>query len=304
MNAYLDLARQGRIGWRCFLLAVLLVLFSWQVVGALPAIFLLSWVLGDGNPQTSITPTGQFVGVDPAFGFFASMLASVFFLFGIFLGIRFIHQRAFRSLITPARAISWRRFFQGFAAWFTLSGLMSLAEAVLYPGRYVLTFDMQRIIPFAFLALILVPIQTSAEELFFRGYILQGVGLRLRNIWTLSAISGMIFMLPHFLNPEAHINFGLMGFYYFLIGAVMAYVTLRDGRLELAMGLHAANNLFSFLVANYTITALPSPSIFTVGTLDPIYSVSAAVLGLMVFIVIFAGSFGRGLRREDLERAG
>ena len=304
MTTYLDLARQGRNGWGRFVLAVALILFLWQILGALPSIFLLAWVLADGNPQTGISPAGQYMGVESILSFVMTMLASMFFLFGIILAIRYVHQRPLRTLITTARLVSWRRFLQGFAVWFVLCGLMSLAEALIYPGRYVLTLDLHRFITFAFLAIFLVPIQTSAEELFFRGYILQGFGLRLHNIWILSTISGAIFMVPHLLNPEARVNYGLMGFYYFFIGAVMAYVTLRDGRLELALGLHAANNLFSALVANYTTTALPTPSLFTVTTLDPLYSVLAAVTGLVVFLLIFIGSFRRGQPDEYLVRPG
>lgn len=285
-NAYLDLARTGKNNWWRFILAVSLILLLWQLLGAMPGIFLLVWVLADGNPRTGISPGGQFTGVDPNLTFTVFMLASVFFLIGIFLAVRFIHERPFLSLVTPARRFSWKRFFQGFAVWFILLGLMSLLEDLLYPGRYVWTLDLHHFVPFIFLALVFIPIQTSAEELFFRGYILQGVGLRLRNIWVLSAISGFLFMVPHFLNPEASVNYGLMGFYYFFIGAVMAYVTLRDGRLELALGLHAANNLFSALLANYTVTVMPTPSLFTVNTLDAVYSVSAAVIGLMVFVLV------------------
>jgi membrane protease YdiL (CAAX protease family) len=291
VNAYLDLARQGKTGWRRFVLAVALILFMWQILGALPSIFLLIWLLADGNPQTGTSPSGQFMGIEPILSFAVPMLASVLFLIGIFLAIRLIHQRPFKTLITSARAVAWGRFFQGFTVWFILSGLMSLVEALLYPGRYIWTLDLRRYIPFAFLALVLIPIQTSAEELFFRGYILQGVGLRLRNIWILSAISGFLFMVPHFLNPEARLNYGMMGFYYFFIGAVMAYVTLRDGRLELALGLHAANNLFSALFANYVVTVMPTPSLFTVNTLDVVYSVSAAVIGLIVFVLVFYWTF-------------
>jgi len=300
MNSYLDLARQGKTGWRRFVLAVALILFLWQILGALPSVFLVIWVLADGNPQTGLSSSGQFVGLEPVISFAVPMLGSVFFLLGLYLAIRFIHQRPFRTLITPARRIAWGRFFQGFAVWFVLSGLMSLAEAFLFPGRYIWTLDLRRYIPFAFLALLLIPIQTSAEELFFRGYILQGVGLHLRNIWILSAISGFLFMLPHFLNPEARVNYGLMGFYYFFIGAVMAYVTLKDGRLELALGLHAANNLFTALFANYTVTVMPTPSLFTVTTLDAVYSVSAAVIGLLVFVLILVGPFRRRLPDENL----
>jgi membrane protease YdiL (CAAX protease family) len=299
MKAYLDLALQGKNNWWRFVLAVLLILFLWQVLGAMPSAFLIVWVLADRNPQTGITVGGQFIGVDSILSFVVPMLASIFFLLGIFLAIRFIHQRPFRTLITSARKISWGRILQGFSAWFVLSGLMSLAEALLFPGRYVLTLDLREYIPFFFLALILVPIQTSAEELFFRAYILQGAGLRLKNIWILSAISGFLFMLPHLLNPEAHLNYLIMGFFYFFIGAVLAYVTLRDGRLELALGLHAANNLFSALIANYTVSVMPTPSLFTISTLDPVYSVFAAVISLIAFVMVFVGPLRR---RQPVEK--
>jgi membrane protease YdiL (CAAX protease family) len=289
MNAYLDLARQGKTGlWR-YVLAIALMLFMWQVIGALPGAFLILWVLLDGNPLTTLSTTGQFFGVESALSFTALMLASVFFMAGIVLVMRLVHQRSFQTLISPAQRISWKRFFQGFMVWLVLLGIISLGEAMLYPGRYVLTLDLSRYIPFVFLAIVLIPIQTSAEELFFRGYILQSVGMRLRNIWILSAISGFVFMVPHFLNPEAQVNYPLMGLYYFLIGAVLAYITLRDGRLELALGLHAANNLFSALVANYTVTVMPTPSLFTVNIMDVGYTVPAAVIALVVFILIFVG---------------
>jgi uncharacterized protein len=287
MNAYLDLARQGKTSWQRFVLAVAVILFTWQILGALPSIFLLFWFLIDGNPQTLATGTGQFAGVNPVVGFIIPMVGSILFIIGIYLAIRIIHQRPFRTLITPARSVNWKRLFQGFFVWFFISGLISLFEACLYPGRYKWSLDLRVYIPFTLAAILLIPIQTSAEELFFRGYILQGIGLRLRNIWLLSVFSGFLFMLPHLLNPEAQINYGMMGFYYFFIGAVMAYITLRDGKLELALGLHAANNLFSALIANYTVTVMPTPALFTINTPDAPFSVSAAIIGLMVYLLIF-----------------
>ena len=299
MNSYLDLARQGKTTWRHYALAVVLILFLWQILGAIPSAFLILWVWLDGKPQTDVTSSGQFIGVDPNLGFVMPMLGSVLFLIGIFLAIHFIHQRPIRTLVTPASHGSWGRFFQGFAVWFILLGLMSLVEVLLYPGRYTWTLNLHYFVPFVFLAILLIPLQTSAEELFFRGYILQGVGLRLRNIWLLSAISGFLFMMPHLLNPEARVNYPLMGFYYFFIGPVMAYITLRDGRLELALGLHSANNLFSALLANYTGSVMPTPSLYTINTLDAVYSVSAAFIGLVVFVFVFTGPFRRTARGEN-----
>ena len=118
---------------------------------------------------------------------------------------------------------------------------------------------------------------------------MQEIGLRWKNIWVLSTISGLLFGLPHLLNPEATVNYPLLGFYYFAFGFCLAFITLRDGKLELALGAHAANNLFSVIIANYTITALPSPSLFTIKVLDAFYSVPAAVLGMAIFMFLFIG---------------
>jgi membrane protease YdiL (CAAX protease family) len=288
MLTYLDLARLGKNEWWRYIIAVLLILFMWQVLGALPSLALIIWTMLGGHPQTKIG-SGSLPVLDTTVGFITLMLGSAFFMGGIYIAIRFIHRRSFQTLVTPAKSIDWGRLFQGFGVWFALAILISVVEALLYPGRYVWSLDMQRFIPLVFLALTLVPIQTSAEELFFRAYILQGIGLRLRNIWVLSAVSGLVFGLPHLLNPEASINYPLMGFYYFAFGFSLAYITLRDGRLELALGAHAANNLYSFIFANYTITVLPTPSLFTITVLDPVYSVLAALLGMVIFVLVFVG---------------
>jgi len=301
MNTYLDLARQGKNEWWRYLLAVPVILFAWQLVGGVPILLLIIWVTLDGNPATAFHQDGTFSGVSLNLSFTTLMLASWAFVAGIFLAVRFIHQRRFLSLVTPSRSLDWRRLFQGFSVWFGLVALFALLEAFLYPGRYVLTLNLRTYIPFIFLALILIPIQTSAEELFFRAYLLQGFGLRNRNIWTLSFLSGFIFMLPHLLNPEAKLNYLLMGLSYFSIGALLAYITLRDGSLELALGVHAANNLFTVLFANAVVTALPSPSMFTVMKLDVVYSTVTILVACLVFALIFLIPLRRKIPLQEPE---
>jgi membrane protease YdiL (CAAX protease family) len=162
-------------------------------------------------------------------------------------------------------------------------------EALTHPGRYALTLELPRFVPFALLALVLVPIQSSAEELLFRGYLLQGFGLRLRSIWVLSLLSGLIFGLPHLFNPEAGVHFWWMGLYYVSIGAALAFITLRDGRLELALGMHAANNLFTALFANYSGSVLPTPAVFTARSVDPPFAFLTLLAGLLLFVLVFFG---------------
>jgi uncharacterized protein len=292
MQRYLDLVRLGKNDWWRYVLAVPIILGMWQILGALPSVAILIWDrLGNGN-QVGIEISGY---PYTAAGFVALMLPSLFLISAIYLTVKFIHQRPFQTLITSGQSIAWTRLFQGFGLWFVLAALTSLVEALLFPGRYIWSLHMQRFLPFVFLAIVLVPIQTSAEELLFRAYFLQGAGLGLRNIWILCSISGLFFGLPHLLNPEASVNYPLLGFFYFAFGFFLAFITLRDGRLELALGAHAANNLFSVFFVNYKNSVLPSPSIFTVTVLDAVYSVSAGLLGMVIFILLVTGP----LRRKD-----
>jgi membrane protease YdiL (CAAX protease family) len=81
----------------------------------------------------------------------------------------------------------------------------------------------------------------------------------------------------------------LVGLGYFAFGFFLAFVTLRDNGMELALGVHAANNLYTAIFANYTVTAISSPALFTIQTLDAAYGLAATVVAMIVFYVIFFG---------------
>jgi len=70
---------------------------------------------------------------------------------------------------------------------------------------------------------------------------------------------------------------------------VLALIALRDGRLELAIGLHAANNVFLALVANYEGSAIATDAVFTARELDPWYSLVMLVAGGLAFYWWFFG---------------
>ncbi len=285
MNDYLELARQGRNDWWRYLISFPAILILWLSVGSVPVILLLAYVSMDGDPATSFSGTG-FVGVPVILEFVMTMSSFIPFLAATLLAVRYIHARSLKTLVTAAAHIRWRRIFAGAGVWLLLAALLSVVESFLYPNRYVLTFQ-PIVLIFAVLALILIPIQTSAEEFFFRGYLLQWMGLRWKNTWLLSFLNGALFFLPHAANPEMATNSLLIGLGYFAMGFFFTLITLRDHGIELALGVHAANNLFAGLFANYAVSALPSPSLFTVKTLDPVYSLISLVVGMIVFYLVF-----------------
>ena len=294
MRDYLELARTGKNDWWRYLISFPGILLTWFSVGAMPVILLMLYVSSDNDPATNFSEAG-FSGIPLLLDFFVTMLTFVPFILATVLAVRFIHDRPLRTLIAGASHIRWRRAFAGAGLWSVLAALIAFAESMLYPGRYVLTFQPVTLAVYAVVALILLPIQTSAEELFFRGYLLQWMGLRLKNKWILAFINGVLFFLPHAINPEMTTNAVLVGLGYFAFGFFLALITLQDNGLELALGAHAANNLFTALFANYTITAIRSPSLFTIQTLDPVYGLISTVIGMTLFYLIF---FGRRSKRS------
>ncbi|NJN87112.1 MAG: CPBP family intramembrane metalloprotease [Leptolyngbyaceae cyanobacterium SL_7_1] len=140
------------------------------------------------------------------------------------------------------------------------------------------------------MALILTPLQTSAEEFFFRAYVLQGLGLITRHPFLLILLSSLLFAVPHFGNPEMQRSALWLGLSYLAIGAFLTLITLKDNRLELALGVHAANNLFVALFVNTKDSALPAPSLFILKDVgDPRLSFSLFLLSAAIYYFLFFG---------------
>lgn len=269
-NQFLALSDQGKNHWYRYLLSFLLIIFLWQIIGAMP--YAVVYILERTNNLYLSYLTQSF-----------SFLC---FLLAIYLAVRYIHRRPLITIITPQRKVDWKKI--GFSAllWFFLSVWVTLGDVLLHPGTYRLAFDLRQWLPFALTALLLTPIQTTAEEWMFRGYLLQGLGRITHNKFILIVISGIIFAVPHFLNPEMQIDFLLLALYYFSFGAFLTWMTLRYQSLELALGVHAANNLFAVIVANYEGSALPSPAIFMANGLDPVYSLLSFLAAAIIFILL------------------
>jgi membrane protease YdiL (CAAX protease family) len=287
MSDYLEVARTGKNDWWRYVISFPGIIITWLIVGSVPAFFLIAYVQMDGDLATDVTATG-FTGIPLLLEFVVTMSSFIPFILATLLAVRFIHARPLRTLITAAPRIRWGRMLAGAGIWFGIGALIAIVEALLYPGRYVLTFQPVTLLIFTILALIIIPIQTSAEEVFFRGYLLQWMGLRLKNKWILAFLNGVLFFLPHTANPEMAVDSLLVGLGYFVIGFVFTLITVQDNGMELALGMHAANNLFAALFANYTVTALPSPSLFTVQELDPVYSLISLIIGSIAFFIIYS----------------
>ena len=164
---------------------------------------------------------------------------------GPMLAARIVHRRPAGTLFGRApRAL--RDFVRGTAVVALIYAIALLVWSLLYdaqPGLPPMTWAL-----FLLPALVGLALQTGAEELLFRGYILQQLAARFRSplVWAL---------LPSALFGVLHFDAGRLGntmaiwavVATTLFGLMAADLTARTGSLGAAWGLHFGNNAFGIL---------------------------------------------------------
>jgi membrane protease YdiL (CAAX protease family) len=283
-ETYLEAGKRGKNTWPSYLLGVVFILFMWFVVGGW-AVLALGSLLGVPTGQTATEPSSAGLIA----GYLVLGAGFPFFLLGTLLAVALIHRRNPLTLVTGRRSIDWRRTGTGFGVSLALVALAGLVEFLIYPSAFSLGPNFAAFAPFALLALVLTPIQATAEEVFFRGYLVQGASLISSNFLFLALISGALFMLPHLLaNPEVDAGFLPVALYYFGFGAFLVWVSLRDGTLELAIGAHAANNLYGAVVLSFEGSALKTPSLFYTDRFVPAYNlIQFLVIAVLFYVAVF-----------------
>jgi uncharacterized protein len=290
---YVEAARWGKYGgWR-YILGLAVILFSWLVIGSLASV-LVAFALSGQADYSVLTPFGKFLFV---------MAGFPFFLAGVLIAVTLIHRRYPRTLITAREKISWRRVGHGFVAWFVPYCLIGgLGQYLFYPDTFSFNSDLAAFVRFVPIALVVTAIQTTTEELFFRGYIVQGASLIWSNRVFLAIVSAVIFTIPHLLNPEAIAGGWLTIFFsYFLVpGLVWTVVSLVDGTTELAIGVHFANNIGGILLINATGTVVTTPALFTVSKYHATYGALSVLVAIPVFLAIAYKVFKRDEASEPV----
>lgn len=193
---------------------------------------------------------------------FFALLTFVFAFIGLYLVVEKLHLQKFISIITSRERLDWSRIFVSFGLWLIISVILFFASYFYDSSEIVLQFNL---IPFAilsFITLILMPIQTTAEELLFRGYLMQGFYNLSLNKWFPLLMTSLIFGTMHIMNPEVERIGYLILVYYIGTGLFLGIITLMDEGTELALGFHAANNIIASLLITTDYTVFQTHSIF------------------------------------------
>ena len=253
---YIEQAYKGKNEWYHWLFTIVIVFFGWQLLGALP-LTMAGWAKSNNAIQFAEFTKDNFMtaGLDKNFLLFLILFMFLVGLIFLFIGIKYIHQRSFTSLITSRTKVDWKRFFYGFFIWGILALVMTYASILLAPENFIWNFNATPFFTLVAVSLIFIPFQTGFEELLFRGYFMQGIGVLAKNRWVPLVVTSLVFGLLHGTNPEVAKLGQITMVFYIGTGLLFGIVTLMDEGTEIALGLHAVNNITAafFVTTDWTV---------------------------------------------------
>ncbi len=199
---------------------------------------------------------------------FQNLIVFAFLLFGLFLWVKFVHKQSITALTTSRNKIDWSRIFFAFGLWGGITLLLFFIGYHFFPDEIIWNFNPQKFLILLFISATLIPFQIGFEEYFFRGYLLQGIGIMTKNCLVPLILTSVIFGLLHLGNPEVQKLGPIIMVYYIGTGLLLGIITLMDEGLELALGFHAANNLVTVLLVTADWTVFQTDSLF-IDTSEP-----------------------------------
>ena len=224
-----------------------------------------------------------------------ALFAIVLTIPAMWLVVKVLHKRSLLSLIAPAGRIHWRTY-SGAAVFALVFGLLT-SLPVLYSGAYSQQLPLLVWLPWVLPALGLVFLQTAAEELFFRGYLMQQLAAHFKSRWIWWVLPAVLFGARHY-NPLLYgDNWMLAVGAATLAGLIYGDITARTGDLSIALGLHFANNLLLILFLNVS-GQLSSLSLFLKDTnvrnvdlmrLELLVSIGATLAVYFIYLLVMRG---------------
>ena len=265
--------------WR-YVISFIVIIIGWQILGVMPLLAVAMANTSDlGELMSASKDAFTSIGIDSNLYLFVMILTFLFGLLSLLFAIKYIHLRDLKTLFTSRNNIDWKRVFYGFTLWFTISLVMLALDYSLNAENYVWNFQP---IPFFILVLIsfvFLPFQTSFEELLFRGYIMQGLGVWFKNAAVPLIVTSVVFGLLHGFNPEFDKLGPIVMIYYIGTGFLFGITTLMDDGTELSLGMHAANNIAAAVFVTMNWTVFQTEALF-VDTSEP-------EVGIELFLPVF-----------------
>jgi CAAX protease family protein len=287
---------KGKTEWYHYFFGLIFWFFI-QGFGFIPLVIAKEFMDFDSQDSLSINP-----GFDNNIFFIFMIIPFAVGLWGLYIWIVKIHKLPFLKVLTSRLKFDFQRVKYAFLILFIVIIAFIIIDYVFNSSSYVSNF---KPLPFFFLVIIsfiFLPIQTSSEEVLFRGYLMQGFGILTRSRLGALILTSTIFGLLHFANPEVKKLGDILLVNYIGTGFFFGVVALMDEGIELTLGLHAANNIAVALFVTTNWSAFQTDALW-INIAEPKIDWTNYVTLLLVYpilIVIFSKKYAWKNWRQKL----
>ena len=274
------------------------ILIFFSFIGQLPMIPFFPTEL----PSPDANPMDIFKSIPSNLRLFLLLLSFVAVVPGIWLVVKKLHDLPIMSILSSRKKIDLERVMYSFMLWGSIVSAFVFIEYSLSPESYDINFKLKEFLILAVIAILFIPIQTSVEEIVFRGYLMQGFGHWLNSRFMALFLSSVVFGSLHLANPEITALGYEFIFLYITVGFLLGIMTLMDDGLELALGFHAANNLIAALLVTADWTVFQTESIL-IDISEPSLGITDFIAPFVVYpilLAIFARKYSWTNWREKL----
>ena len=254
-DAYLRRASEGRNSMPRLAAAIMLIILSY----AIPIALAVLMTIGVGwSPVDDLESRS---------GIAIALLSIIWLLPATALALRFVHRRRSTGVLGVGGSVSWRQFGRAFVTTMIVMVAATLVGLVFDPRIDRGPASLGTWAAYAPLFVILILLQTAAEEVFFRGYLVQTLASRFSRSLVWFGLPAILFTLLHW-NGEVGTVMNLGALATIATFAVAATVLLvRTGNLGAAMGFHFANNIVALLFFSSS-TAFNSIALFVLPPIE------------------------------------
>lgn len=290
---FFDLGRAGNAsGWR-YVIGLTIIFVGALLVTAVVAV--LMGLAGHNEALLLLSSGSNWVDIDASqdldaqLAFVVLMTSLIAMLIVAIPVTRWLHKRPFKTVLTNRPKFDFRLALIAGGVFFGIQMVFLVVGLVTDPESLELVFDASRYWPFLILALILTPFQCLAEEVLFRGYLVQGIGLVVsKTLWRL-LLPSLLFVAIHSANGDMLTGGVWAAVTYFVLGLYLAWLAFRFDGLEASWGVHTANNLFVFTIATTEGAGMPFATIFY----GPKPSYESGLIGVIIALVVHYWLLGR-----------
>lgn len=223
-----------------------------------------------------------------------NLMPFVFLLGLLFYLVTNLHKRNVLSLTTSRKKIDYKKFFYSLKLVFFLNVVVFAISYAIDSSMILWNFNPAKFAVLFVTSLLFFPFQIGLEEYLFRGYLMQQIGIMVKNRWFPLVFTSVVFGLFHSVNPEvAKMGYGVMIFY-IGTGFLLGIMTLMDESIELALGFHLGNNLMAALLITSDFTALKTDAIFKyTGVEDPVDMLNEMIVSILIVYPIILYIFAK-----------